>query len=66
MANRYPYHDPRGEIFRSGQCFFAWKEGFLIGTYRTFDEAKESLVWRYRLRPRYDMIRSDNGTLLNC
>ena len=48
-ANQYPYHGPLGGIFRSGRYFFAWKEGFLIGTYRTFDEAGESLVRRHRL-----------------
>ncbi len=50
-ANQYPYYGPLGGISRSGRCFFAWKEGFLIGTYRTFDEARESLVWRARPRP---------------
>ena len=59
-ANQYPYHGPLGGISRSGRCFFAWKEGFLIGTYRTFDEARESLVWRERLRPRCEMIRSSH------
>ena len=43
-ANQYPYHGPLGGISRSGRCFFAWKEGFLIGTYRTFDEAREGVT----------------------
>ena len=47
-ADQYRFHGPLWGISRSGRCFFAWKEGILIGTYRTFDEARESLVWRDR------------------
>ena len=49
-TNRYSYDGPLGEVSHSGRYFFAWKKGFLIGTYSTFDEAMECLVWRERLK----------------
>jgi hypothetical protein len=33
----------RPEIARHGRTFFAWKEGFLVGTYQTFDKAMKAL-----------------------
>ena len=41
--HHYSYHGPLGEVSHSGRYYFAWKEGFLIGTYNTFEEAIASL-----------------------
>jgi len=41
-SNKY-YDGPLGEVVRHGRTFFAWKEGFLVGTYQTFDEAMKAL-----------------------
>jgi len=40
-THHYSYHGPLGEVSHSGRYYFAWKEGFLIGTYKTFEEAME-------------------------
>ena len=50
MSNRYRYQGPLGKILHSGRYFFASKDGLLLGTYNTFEEALESLVWRERLK----------------
>jgi hypothetical protein len=54
--HHYSYHGPLGEVSHSGRYYFAWKEGFLIGTYKTFEEAMESLVWRERLKTRLGLV----------
>ena len=41
------YQGPLGLIVHRGG-FFASKDGFPIGTYNTFEEAMESLVWKER------------------
>ena len=41
------YQGPLGQIVHRGG-FFASKDGFPIGTYNTFEEAMESLVWKER------------------
>jgi hypothetical protein len=56
IPHHYSYHGPLGEVSQSGRYYFAWKEGFLIGTYNTFEEAMESLVWRERLKTRLGMV----------
>ena len=55
MSNRatitkYSYHGPFGEVSHSGQDYFAWQDGHLIGTYRTFEKAMEHLAWKERLK----------------
>jgi len=40
-----------GEVSNCGQYFLAWKEGFLVGTYQTFEAALEAL-WKERLNAR--------------
>jgi hypothetical protein len=47
---QYSYRGPFGEVSQSGQNFFAWQNGHLIGTYRTFEKAMEHLAWKERLR----------------
>ncbi len=46
----YAYQGALGEVVRYGPTFSASKDGFLVGTYNTFEEAMESLVWRERLK----------------
>jgi hypothetical protein len=48
--NQYSYHGPLGEVSQSERYYLAWKEGHLIGTFQTFEEAMESLVWKERLK----------------
>ena len=50
MTDRYRYQGPLGKILHNGRYFFAWKDGLVLGTYNTFEEAMESLVWRARLK----------------
>jgi len=55
MSNRatitkYSYHGPFGEVSHSGRDYFAWQDGHLIGTYRTFEKAMEHLAWKERLK----------------
>jgi hypothetical protein len=44
--NYYAYLGPFGEVVRHGASFIASRDGFLIGTYKTFGEAMESLTWK--------------------
>ena len=60
MSNRiaitqYSYRGPFGEVSHSGQNFFAWQDGHLIGTYRTFEKAMEHLAWKERLKTKPDV-----------
>ena len=48
-TNWYAYQGPLGKVVH-GQYFLVWKDGFLIGTSKTLEEAMESLVWRERLK----------------
>ncbi len=48
----YAYKGPLGKVVHKGQYFLVWKDGFLIGTSKTLEEAMESLVWRERLKSR--------------
>ena len=50
MSDRYRYQGPLGKIVHNGRYFFASKDGLLLGTYNTLEEALESLVWRERLK----------------
>jgi hypothetical protein len=50
ITDRYRYQGPFGKIVHNGRYFFASKDGLLLGTYNTFEEAMESLVWRERLK----------------
>jgi hypothetical protein len=49
-ARYYAYRGALGEIVRHKASFFAWRDGFLIGTYNTLEEAMESLEWKGRLK----------------
>jgi len=40
------------EVSNCGQYFLAWEEGFLVGTYQTFEAALEALVWKERQNAR--------------
>jgi hypothetical protein len=50
MDDWYAYQGPLGQVVRNGRFFFASKDDFLIGTYNTFEEAMESLVYKERLK----------------
>jgi hypothetical protein len=50
MSDRYRYQGPLGKVVHNGRYFFASKDGLLLGTYNTFEEAMESLVWRERVK----------------
>ena len=39
-----------GSIIRKGESFDAWKDGFWMGRFRSFDEATEELVWREKMK----------------
>jgi hypothetical protein len=47
----YGYRGPLGEIVHQGTSFFARRDGFLIGTYNTLEEALESLEWKALIHP---------------
>jgi hypothetical protein len=40
----YAFVRPLGEVVHNKRFFFAWKEGCLMGTYNTLEEAAESLA----------------------
>jgi hypothetical protein len=44
----YSYQGPLGEISYNRWYYFAWQESHLIGTFKTFEEAMESLAWKER------------------
>jgi hypothetical protein len=46
----YSYQGPLGEISYNRWYYFAWQESHLIGTFKTFEEAMGSLVWKERLK----------------
>jgi hypothetical protein len=50
MDDWYAYQCPLGQVVHNGRFFFASKDEFLIGTYNTFEEAMESLVYKERLK----------------
>jgi hypothetical protein len=39
----YRFEGPLGEIVHNKRYFFAWKDGCLMGTFNTLDEATASL-----------------------
>jgi hypothetical protein len=49
VSDWYAYQGPLGQVVHNGRFFFASKDEFLIGTYNTFEEAMESLVYKERL-----------------
>jgi hypothetical protein len=49
VRNWHAFAGPSGDVFYNGRSFFAWKEGRLIGAYRTLEEAMESLRTGQRL-----------------
>jgi hypothetical protein len=48
VITQYSYQGPLGEVSYNRWYYFAWKESHLIGTFKTFEEAMESLVWKER------------------
>ena len=40
----YAFEGPLGDVIHNGRFFFAWKEGCLMGTYNTLEEATASLT----------------------
>jgi hypothetical protein len=40
----YAFEGPLGEVVHNRRFFFAWKEGCLMGTYNTLQEATEFLA----------------------
>jgi hypothetical protein len=56
-ANFYAYQGSLGAVVRDGALFFASKDGFPIGTYKTFEEAMASLAWKGRAKaPGYSLF----------
>ena len=51
-SKQYAYQGPLGQVVDNGWYFFAWRDGFLVGTYHTLEQALESLAWRERLKTR--------------
>jgi len=52
MSSHYAYKGVLGEVVPNGRNFFAWKDGFWMGTYNTLHAAMEALVWRESLKER--------------
>ena len=46
----YAYLGPLGQVVCDEVSFFASKDGFLIGTYNSYEEAMESLAWKGRAK----------------
>jgi hypothetical protein len=44
----YAFEGPLGEVIHNARFFFAWKEGCLMGTYNTLEEATASLASKKR------------------
>jgi hypothetical protein len=42
----YAFEGPLGDVIHNKRFFFAWKEGCLMGTYNTLEEATASLPSR--------------------
>ena len=42
----YAFEGPLGDVIHNKRFFFAWKEGCLMGTYNTLEEATASLAFR--------------------
>jgi|HubBroStandDraft_6_1064221.scaffolds.fasta_scaffold820299_1 hypothetical protein len=40
----YAFEGPLGDVIHNRRFFFAWKEGCLVGTYSTLEEATASLA----------------------
>lgn len=40
----YAFEGPLGEVVHNKRFFFAWKEGCLLGTYNTLEDANEALT----------------------
>lgn len=40
----YAFEGPLGDVIHNNRFFFAWKEGCLMGTYDTLEEAMASLT----------------------
>jgi hypothetical protein len=40
----YAFEGPLGDVIHNKRFFFAWKEGCLMGTYNTLEEATASLA----------------------
>jgi hypothetical protein len=47
----YAYQGPLGQVVHNGLYFYACRDGFLIGTYNTFEEAMASLELKERPEP---------------
>jgi hypothetical protein len=44
----YAFEGPLGDVIHNKRFFFAWKEGCLMGTYNTLEEATASLASKKR------------------
>jgi hypothetical protein len=44
IRNWYAFEEPLGEVVHNTRYFFAWKDGFLVGSYNSLEEAMESLA----------------------
>ena len=42
----YAFEGPLGDVIHDKRFFFAWKEGCLMGTYNTLEEATASLAFK--------------------
>ncbi len=50
IRNWYAFEGPLGEVVHNAKYFFAWREGRLIGTFTTLDDAMKSLERRKSLK----------------
>ena len=51
ISSYYAHHGPLGEVVCDEVSFLASKDGFPVGTYKTYEEAMESLAWKGRAKP---------------
>jgi hypothetical protein len=49
-SNYYAYLGPLGQVVCDEVSFFASKDRFPIGTYKSYEEAIESLEWKERAK----------------
>jgi hypothetical protein len=57
IRNWYAFEGPSGEVVHNAKYFFAWREGVLVGTYKTLEEAMESLSGRDKVKARLSSNR---------
>jgi len=56
IITQYSYQGPLGEVSFNRWYYFAWKDSHLIGTFKTFEAALESLAWKERPKAKREIL----------